>query len=125
MSDRQLLEDAAKAAGIAVEWRESVKCYCYSESPYNVAWNPLADDGDALRLVVRLGIKVMPYPMWAEPKHSVIASKRVNAPPDDDENTYVGPEAIEVYGEDPYAATRRAITRAAAEMWRAQQGDKP
>ena len=129
MADRELLELAAKAAGKKID-----------KSPYNgggqgntgfdcmgrVAldwhngkfWDPLGDDGDALRLAVKLGIKVMPYPVYDSPKHSVCASRRSLAPPDDDENTYVGPDCIEVYGSDPYAATRRAIVRAAAEIGR-------
>jgi hypothetical protein len=115
MTDRKLLELAAKAAGDEVFGEAG--CYFRRLSANHslvTGWNPLTDDGDAQRLAVKLGIKVTPYPVWSEPKHSVIASKRVNAPPDDDENTYTGPEEIELYGDDPYAATRRAIVRAAA-----------
>lgn len=58
MTDRKLLEAAANAAGLAVGWRDSVQCLCYSGSPYNVAWNPLAEDGDAFRLAVDLNFAV-------------------------------------------------------------------
>jgi hypothetical protein len=79
-------------------------------------WNPLTNDGDALRLAVKLHIKLMPYPLMTEAKHSVIASRRFFAPPDDDENTYVGHEVAEPYGDDPAAATRRAIVKCAAAL---------
>lgn len=51
-TDRELLELAARAAGIEVWWTENyggafLRC---SNSP--VIWNPLVDDGDALRLAV-------------------------------------------------------------------------
>lgn len=58
MSDRELLEAAAKAAGIKVAWRDAVGCLCYAGSPYHVAWNPLTDDGDALRLAVALNMGI-------------------------------------------------------------------
>ena len=50
MTDRELLEAAAKAAGIDY--------YARAQSggmlTDNGEWNPLTDDGDALRLAVRL-----------------------------------------------------------------------
>ncbi len=123
-TDRELLELAAKAAGLT-NWK------FYEEHPFDGyprhsfgmrlgvnRWNALTDDGDALRLAVKLHIKLMPYPLMTEAKHSVIASRRFFAPPDDDENTYVGHEVAEPYGDDPAAATRRAIVRAAAEIGR-------
>lgn len=116
MTDRELLELAAQAIGMppAPKGQEIPAhlpaCFVFNGSP----WNPLENDGDALRLAVKLGIKVMPHPVYDSPKHSVCASRRSLAPPDDGENTYVGPDCIEVYGSDPYAATRRAIVRAAA-----------
>ena len=82
MTDREELELAARAAGNGF-----VIGY----------WNPLTDDGDALRLAVKLELDVM------------FASVRSV---DDDVNITI--EA----GTDPYAATRRAIVRAAAEIGR-------
>jgi hypothetical protein len=70
-------------------------------------WNPLTDDGDALRLAVKLRLCIE-----HKEKHVVVWDGCLGTgfiPCDD----------------DPRAATRRAITRAAAEMWLAQQGDKP
>lgn len=94
--DRELLEAAAGAAGIKVSWHEALQCLCYSGSPYHVAWNPLTDDGDALRLAVARDV-------WIHPGE--------------------GREVVEVVGfgsvheqagTDRGAATRRAIVRAVA-----------
>ena len=104
MTDRELLEAAAKAAGIKVNWREAVECLCYSGSPYNVAWNPLTDDGDALRLAVSLKIDIGFESFGDE---SVMTSSAVDA--------FDG-WFDEPYASDPQAATRRAIVRAAAAM---------
>jgi len=90
-TDRELLELAAKAVGIAkrvVELR---------------LWNPLTDDGDALRLAVKLGLLIhgtdSPSTVWCQ----------VGECPD---------AFLEAAKPDPYAATRRAIVRAAAEIGR-------
>ena len=56
MTDRELLEAAARAAGLALHQR------CIGDDlilagPFGAAgaaWNPLTDDGDALRLAVKL-----------------------------------------------------------------------
>ena len=109
MSDRELLELAAKAAGIdahVTEWSSTVED---DEGDYLKPWNPLTDDGDALRLAVKLRISLM----------------LAETPPGNPEVIYclthdTGPEwrtAKALHG-DPYAATRRAITRAAAEIGR-------
>lgn len=58
MSDRELLELAAKAAGVSV-WTDIDGDY-YSEG-FGVVerpWNPITDDGDALRLAVNLRLSV-------------------------------------------------------------------
>ena len=126
MTHTELLELAGKAIGIKKD-----------DSPYNGGgigntgfdmlgnmvtdwhngkrWNPLEDDGDALRLAVKLGLHVMQYPIYDEPKHSAIAKKSARLLDDTCVDTCVG---IEVYDSDPYAATRRAIVRAAAEIGR-------
>jgi hypothetical protein len=69
MTDRELLELAAKAAELRITWGEKyrvgdteVDCtdlpYTMSDSPDESPryWNPLEDDGDALRLAVKLDI---------------------------------------------------------------------
>ena len=53
MTDRELLELAAKAAGIKLSWHEPTG-YAWIAGP--CVWNPLLDDGDAFRLGVDLGI---------------------------------------------------------------------
>lgn len=64
MNDRQLLELAAKAAGMEYP---SGQTYCKTLGVWGMLenrqyhwWNPLADDGDALRLAVKLAIAVYP-----------------------------------------------------------------
>lgn len=104
MNDRELLEAAAKAAVVEVDWRDT--CLCYSSSPYSVAWNPLTDDGDAFRLAVKLNI----WPVRCKFKNApdLIAVQPGEA--------YWDSLADEEVGDDPLAATRRAIVRAAAQM---------
>ncbi len=100
MSDRELLEAAAKAAGY---WAAEFNC------PANLPhknWNPITDSGDAFELAVKLRLTVnCSY----------------------DEVALCGQEFtqrqvfIERNGEDPLAATRRAIVRAAAEIGRSMK----
>jgi len=99
--DRELLELAAKAAG----YREAGINKPYTDGLLK-NWNPLTDDGDALRLAVDLDLAIVPYPIYNKQKHSVLVQKK-----NLDESRF---EKMELHGDDPYAATRRAITRAAA-----------
>ena len=109
MTDRELLELAAKAAGLMADgWHRDGGLAVWmsgQESKNWFNWNPLTDDGDALRLAVKLGLNIMQQPDCAEPWVDIC-----------------GPdvEADELYGTDPYAATRRAIVRAAAEIGRSK-----
>ena len=90
-NDRDLLEKAAKAAGIDLEW----------EGPHSPRkWNPLTDDGDALRLAVKLRMMVDCV------RGADVIEIFVNG-----EIRHIG---IDITDSDPYAATRRAIVRAAA-----------
>jgi hypothetical protein len=57
-TDRELLEVAAKAAGIEVFFDEDGDCYRVKKSGNRHYWNPLTDDGDALRLAVRLRLNL-------------------------------------------------------------------
>jgi hypothetical protein len=106
MNDRELLEMAAKAAGI-----EIVDCACrYEEWPFKYAegqgrrghWNPLTDDGDALRLAVKCDI-------------SIIQSGATRVCEDVDGKHLA--DEVDTEG-DGLLATRRAIVRAAAEIGR-------
>jgi hypothetical protein len=99
MSDRELLELAAKAAGILVDCSHGTPLV----SGTRKTWNPLADDGDALRLAVRLQMIVC---VRAEGKTD--AAVRVTS--------FITPwrSFMEDHEADPYSATRRAIVCAAA-----------
>lgn len=99
MTDRELLEAAAKAAGIYY-WIDADAVVTHSDTPGSTReWNPLTDSGDAFELYVKLRLTV-------------------NCSYDD--VAICGQEFtqkevfIERNGEDPLAATRRAIVRAAA-----------
>jgi hypothetical protein len=66
MIDRELLELAAKAAGYELFWGATdamIRCHepAHPMKTHNV-WNPLEDDGDALRLAVQLGMIVDTIP---------------------------------------------------------------
>ena len=106
MTDRELLELAAKAAGILLDWEFGPRLAALPPldkmNPAVGWWNPLADDGDALRLAVALNMGIS-IPVFNKHRADVISFRHplVNA--------------IEE-GNDPYAATRRAIVRAAAEI---------
>ena len=101
MSDRELLELAAKAAGIDLTETEDGFEADFDDSRI---WNPLTDDGDALRLLVSLYSKGVVLNAGGGGvcvdigKHSADEWCPL-------EGSY-----------DPYAATRRAIVRAAAEI---------
>ena len=92
MNDRELLELAAKAAGIV--YNESFgKGMWVGEFYSGKEWNPLNDDGDALRLAVKLNFTVRCY----------MGNTCV-------QSTVPGGPSVMVDDAD----TRRAITRAAA-----------
>jgi hypothetical protein len=110
MTDRELLELAAKAAGI--EWYgmagdDNDSCAYFDIGPDEVVkWNPLRDDGDALRLAVRLGLNVC--------ADIVIGAVGVIDP--------MNNKTAMTLGADPCATTRRAIVIAAAEIGRRLAG---
>lgn len=60
MSDRDLLELAAKAAGIKLHiWgAKGSENFADMAKPGGTRWNPIADDGDAFRLVIKLKLSV-------------------------------------------------------------------
>ena len=61
MDDWELLELAAKAAGISpAHWGKSNVGWYQPDRRSIGHWNPLTDDGDALRLAVKLVIDIRP-----------------------------------------------------------------
>jgi hypothetical protein len=103
MTDKELLESAAKAAGRVWLSYHHTKGLCFRDDSFGglieYYWNPLTDDGDALRLAVKLGMNVF---------HAGISAFAM-----DEDGDF---ECREGHEKDPYAATRRAIVRTAAEI---------
>jgi hypothetical protein len=99
MSDKELLELAAKAIDLP-ECGWMGPAFMYVKDNTFTDWNPLTDDGDTLRLAVKLKIDVKHYDDYVVGWF---------------DGGYIGTGKI-MYEGDPYAATRRAITRAAAEI---------
>jgi hypothetical protein len=100
MTDRELLELAAKAAELP-ECGWMGPAFMYVKDNTFTDWNPLTDDGDALRLAVKLGLFIQ------------INSGSATAWKWRGENWY---EQASDNADDMSATTRRAITRAAAEI---------
>ena len=103
MNDRELLELAAKAAGVNFYTPEGMDTPWCGRGFYlrvGAVWNPLSDDGDALRLAIQLEMDVS-FGL----RGAVIEQSH-------------GKKIQELDDNDPYAATRRAIVRAAAEIGR-------
>ncbi len=98
---RELLELAAKAAGY--EYAKHGGYIVVDGIPGN--WNPLTDDGDALRLAVKLNLGIS-IPVHQTIRADVVCFRDASV------NVREG-------GDDPYAAIRRAIVRAAAEIGKA------
>ena len=95
MSDRELLEFAAKAAGYVLQETEDGYECNFDDSRI---WNPRTDDGDALRLAVRCAQLFGFYRFLRE---WLVAMTTEQGSPS-----------------DPSSATRRAIVKAAAEIGR-------
>ena len=113
MTDRELLEKAAKAAGMS--WRDWTPTDVSKEPnpalwPY--MWNPLTDDGDALRLAVALCIALRCDDSAAA--SAGWSANQKGAPTTDGKGPWYWKEWIHNHEGDRYAATRRAIVRAAA-----------
>lgn len=102
MNNKELLELAAKAAGYdrLGMWDEKLG-YLWDGEGWS--FDPLDDDGDALRLAVKLGITVNQY------SKSILAAATAHG------RRYIIEQS---FGDDAYAATRRAIVRCAAEIGR-------
>lgn len=112
MTDRELLEAAARAAGYDVEWDEDAGHFerDYLAGGWYEAWDPLADDGDALRLQAHLRLQV-------DYRAGFVGVVRGAGP-------YIGQCPHDEAEPHDSAATRRAIVRAAASIGQAQGDGK-
>lgn len=101
MNDRELLELAARAAGFTGYgfFLGDDGIDVSDETGTRFAWNPLTDDGDALRLAVSTSLH--------KRLHEILTGPAYRAD-------------VLSYGEQ--CATRRAITRAAAEIGKSMGG---
>lgn len=118
MTDRELLELAAKAIGITGEWSDTYqRIEIIDAGTFTAGWNPLKDDGDALRLAVDIAVQQVSH-----------VELHINADPDDKQPfthiyTPAAGEHIH-YGLDREcdmrSVTRRAIVYAAARIGRLQ-----
>ena len=95
-TDKELLELAAKAIGLTLKYNYLGNRDARQE------WDPLTDDGDALRLAVDLGIAVRRI------SNKAMASSSAG-------------QFNEYCDNDKRAATRRAIVRAAAAIGEGMQ----
>lgn len=105
MTDRELLELAAKAAGYRFVRLDEGRLVADIESKYpgfTEEWNPLTDDDDALRLAVDLELDV---DSDCDGEAVIVAGG-------------FGFISLEYGDDDKHAATRRAIVLAAAEIGR-------
>ena len=105
-TDRELLELAAKAVGHAIDPIDAM------HEPEDLAcWNPLTDDGDALRLAVLLRMEIdHNYPVAERVLGVSVRASGMRSC-----------EILEDHNGEPLAATRRAIVRAAAAIGEAMQ----
>jgi hypothetical protein len=110
MSDRELLEMAAKAAGahFAGLDKDGMPLIAWGNAFY--PWSPLTSDGDAMRLAVQLNIDVI-----CHRTKTICRLKRKSG--------LLVDAKTEVHSDAgcPHAATRRAIVRAAAEIGKSKE----
>jgi hypothetical protein len=106
-TDRELLALAAKAAGVKYYGQcDDGTLLLEGMSPDNVDWNPLADDGDALRLAVACKIDVCHGDQYVE---TLFGKDRASVA-----------VVAEYFRREEHRveSARRAIVRAAAEIGR-------
>jgi hypothetical protein len=117
--DRELLELAAKAAGIPGTFDPFMgkfRRYLEGQSTFvGAVWDPLDNNGDAFELQVRLGmnvshLSVVHWPESSAGRKEVMVGYRLGPEK--------GSNVTQPVDDDPYAATRRAIVEAAAEVAR-------
>ena len=109
MNDVELLDLAAKA--YASQDIKKLNFGAWFNGARGAYWNPLADDGDALRLAVELKINLTYLAKENECNHAVAAN---------DVKEWAGNGGRVAVGPGYAVATRRAIVRAAAEIGKAK-----
>lgn len=107
MTDRELLQMAAKAAGIPTNGKFRANQGVFFDEGDGAGaeigwWNPLTDDGDNARLRRALRIVVQWFPTDVAAMHWSAEGR--------------GRSWAEPYGKDPASAERRAVVRAAAAL---------
>lgn len=107
MNDKELLRLAARAANIEIEWDESLNGWAMPNDEDGwfsiVVWNPLENSAQAFNLAVKLRLDVL------------IRGIATLVPFKDEKLVY--------HGENPYAATRRAIVQTAADIEEARKAN--
>lgn len=118
MNEKELLEKAAHAAGIEGVFRRFHQAYGDDwvegiDYGGRFFWNPLAGDGDALRLAVKLGLSITaPHPFSSLNDSEMIVTVSWY----DEKEKWVS-EIFESSDElEPMRRTRLAITRAAVQQ---------
>ena len=106
MTNRELLELAAKAAGIKYTVKNGVLVSHGDHVSPPMPWNPLDDDGDALRLAVKLRLMIA-WDRWEDNDYVCIRHRDLDE------------EIGRQIDQNPEQTTRRAIVLAAAEIGRA------
>ena len=114
MSDKELLELAAKAAGLTnLSYCPTWKCMAeYDEHggfyEWGSYWNPLVRDSDALQLGILLRLDIKCGITSTGDKSRIVSCEQG-----------FSKEFEEVMGQDPFIAIRRAIVQVAAEIGKA------
>lgn len=112
MTDMELLELAARAEGLNFHHIDAAGVWC-SNGPMDARvkkWNPLTDDGNALRLATKLRLRIS---ISDNHEYTEVVYYREFGLKRDHGGV------VEQWGSDRDAATRRAIVRAAAEIGKA------
>ena len=115
MSDTELLVLAAKAAGMKLVYAPDNGPLrgCQFIDGKSAAWNPLNNDGDALRLASGLKLGICYHHKDDNPAVTVMVSREWHG---------CFRECHELISGDTLSATRRAIVRAAAEIGKSDTG---
>lgn len=121
MNDRELLEMAAKAAGIYLDWHVPDGASPWVITGEGVdrgpgySWGPLVDDGDALRLAAKLDLAIE----FGRSSISISAPQTPEQSDDDERGDLMAVELWQTSEVAKLKAMRLVIVRAAAEIGRA------